>query len=105
MGRLMPTYDYACASGHRHEHFCKIADRPTHRECPECGTRGEVRPVRPAIVTHIVVDYPGSKKFKAGYIRLARGSQGDEDPGPAPAARSRRRTKRPRQNGAIWRTP
>lgn len=104
MGRLMPTYDYACESGHRHEHFCKIADRPTHRECPECGAEAKFILCAPAIVTNIVVDYPGSKKFKAGYIH----SHGDRKGTKIQVGAGGKITpsdEAPSTGGAIWKNP
>lgn len=66
----MPTYDFICTNEHVHEVFCSISSKPTNPACPECG---EV--CRQAFLTapHVwkglyVLDYPGSKSLKAGYI-------------------------------------
>ena len=64
----MPIYDYRCPSGHIHEHRCRIADRPAELPCPDCGASSKQAIIAaPALPTTIVVDYPGSKKHKAGY--------------------------------------
>ena len=64
----MPNYDYRCPTGHVHEVRCRIADKPEEAPCPECGAGSRhVFLVAPAMPTLIVVDYPGSKKHKAGY--------------------------------------
>ena len=66
----MPMYDYRCTDeecGHVEE---SIEDSETIViTCSECGGEshrffGEA----PKIFNTIVPDYPGSKKFKAGYI-------------------------------------
>jgi putative FmdB family regulatory protein len=35
----MPTYEYACPSGHLFEKFQRMTDRP-RAKCPVCGKRG-----------------------------------------------------------------
>lgn len=101
----MPTYDYRCANGHAHEHFCKIAERPDARNCPECGEPARFMLSAPALVTNIVVDYPGSKKFKAGYqhshgdrkgTKIQVGAGGKITPSDEPKASA---------DGAIWKNP
>jgi putative FmdB family regulatory protein len=66
----MPTYDFMCAQGHAHEIFCSISARPEISPCPECGAES-----RQAFLSapHVwkglyVLDYPGSKALKAGYV-------------------------------------
>ena len=66
----MPLYDFECPQGHAdYEVRCSIAakDAVPH-PCPECGAGGHVVILTaPAMPTTIVLDYPGSKKHKAGY--------------------------------------
>jgi putative FmdB family regulatory protein len=101
----MPTYDYRCEQGHDHEHFCKIAERTDSRECPECGGAAKFMISAPAVISHIVVDYPGSKKHKAGYqhthgdrrgTKIQTGYGGKITASDEPKAPS---------NGAIWKNP
>ena len=103
----MPNYDYQCEAGHRSEHRFRISDRPETVPCPTCGLDAIFGIFQvPAMPTMIVVDYPGSKKFKAGYTmshgdkrgtRIQTGYGGkvtprDEGPPPDPS-------------GAIWQNP
>ncbi len=37
----MPTYEYACPSGHSFERFEKMSDAPRRTNCPVCGKRAE----------------------------------------------------------------
>lgn len=65
----MPVYDYRCKHGHNTEHRCKIAERPEAVTCSRCGEEAAFGIFDcPALPTTIVVDYPGSKKKKAGYV-------------------------------------
>lgn len=65
----MPYYDYRCENSHEFELRCSISAKPEAPECPTCGavSRGVITRA-PAVPTTIVVAYPGSKKFKAGYV-------------------------------------
>lgn len=38
----MPYYDYECKKGHIFEELCSYKEREIKKECPECGTKGEV---------------------------------------------------------------
>lgn len=65
----MPTYDYRCPDGHFHEFRCSVSAKPETHTCPSCGA--EATPAittAPPIPKVIVLDYPGSKKLKAGYM-------------------------------------
>ena len=66
----MPTYVFACPNAHPDfEIRCSVSalDSELH-QCPACGESGHVViTTAPAVPTHIVLDYPGSKKHKAGY--------------------------------------
>lgn len=33
----MPTYEYECVNGHRHDRVKRIKDRNRPERCPECG--------------------------------------------------------------------
>lgn len=101
----MPSYDYLCPNEHVHEFTCRIADKPASHACPTCGldTRSVIL-VAPAMPTHIVVDYPGAKKHKAGYqhshgdkkgTKIQVGAGGKITPREEPLATS----------AAIWRNP
>jgi predicted nucleic acid-binding Zn ribbon protein len=101
----MPVYDYLCPNDHAHEHSCKIVERVDTRECPECGEIAKFQFGAPAIVTHIVVDYPGSKKHKAGYqhthgdrrgTKIQTGYGGKITPSDEPKGSP---------DGAIWKNP
>ena len=82
--------------------------RGNHRhsgKCPECGETAKFVLCAPALVTNIVVDYPGSKKFKAGYqhshgdrkgTKIQVGAGGKITPSDEPKAPA---------NGAIWKNP
>lgn len=66
----MPTYDYMCSNDHHIEHFCSISAKPATLPCPECG-----QDMRSVILTspHVwkniyILDYPDSKRLKAGYV-------------------------------------
>jgi putative FmdB family regulatory protein len=101
----MPTYDYLCPNNHAHEHFCSISARPETRQCPECGETAKSAILSaPSLATHIVLDYPGSKKHKAGYQHshadrkgnnIQVGYGGKITPRDAP----------PATDGAIWHNP
>jgi putative FmdB family regulatory protein len=72
----VPVYDYACPKGcEDYEVRCSIADRALPHPCPLCGEHGkQVILTVPAMPKVIVVDYPGSKKHKAGFVH----SHGDK---------------------------
>ena len=38
----MPYYDYECKDGHIFEELCSYKEREIKKECPECGSKGEV---------------------------------------------------------------
>ena len=66
----MPTYDYKCPNDHLHEIFCSVSARPDKPACPECGgvTRQVILTAPHVWKNLYVLDYPGSKALKAGYI-------------------------------------
>ena len=65
----MPVYDFSCENDHIIEVRCSIADREKERICEECGLPiHQIHLTFPAMPTTIIVDYPGSKKHKAGYV-------------------------------------
>lgn len=76
----MPNYDYECEQGHVFERRCSIATKEAEPAipCETCGT-----PARYVILTCpainntevMILDYPGSKRLKAGYVH----SHGDMD--------------------------
>ena len=66
----MPTYEFMCPDAHVHEIFCSISSKPATPPCPVCG-----KDSKQAFLTapHVwkglyVLDYPGSKALKAGFI-------------------------------------
>ena len=105
MGGLMPNYDYRCSTGHVHEVRCRIADKPEETSCPECGAESHhVFLTAPAMPTHIVVDYPGSKKFKAGYTHTHGDRKGTKIQ--VGAGGKITRSEEPKATGpAIWKNP
>ncbi len=69
----MPVYDFGCSAGDEHlfEHRCSIADKPASIPCPVEGCELQATQKHigvPAMPTTIIVDYPGSKRLKAGYV-------------------------------------
>lgn len=66
----MPTYEYACPSAHTHEIFCSISAKPSSPPCPTCGEAcKQVFLTSPHVWKGLyVLDYPGSKEKKAGYV-------------------------------------
>jgi putative FmdB family regulatory protein len=61
----MPMYDFQCSNGHQFEDICGVNELPV---CPECGANTEkVWNKSPPVLVAIIPDYPGSKRFKAGY--------------------------------------
>lgn len=92
----MPTYEYSCPSGHNFEIFCSISSKPEAPPCPEvlCYEQLEptdiAQPVEPRVCglpakqvfltppdlwitgdcgnRKTVLDTPGSKANKAGYV-------------------------------------
>lgn len=83
----MPTYEFECPEGHQFEIFCSISSKPEHPPCSvvvekafcspcteECGKAAK-QVFRTPPTTWIVgeghktvLDYPGSKGLKAGYV-------------------------------------
>ncbi len=75
----MPTYVYACPNKHHQEHRSSISAKPETLPCPECGEPAlPAINYMPAVPTTIVVDYPGSKRFKAGYMHTHADRKGDK---------------------------
>lgn len=71
----MPIYDFHCESGHDFERLLTISNRDEAQPCPICnGPSKRVYIGFPSMPTTIVIDYPGSKKLKAGYVH----SHGDK---------------------------
>lgn len=61
----MPMYDFQCPKGHQFEEISAVNEVVC---CPECGETAEkVWRKSAPVLTAIVPDYPGSKRFKAGY--------------------------------------
>ena len=62
----MPMYDFVCACGTETEEIVEAGETVS---CEKCG-----KPMQriwnkfPASPTHIIVDYPGAKRLKAGYV-------------------------------------
>jgi putative FmdB family regulatory protein len=69
----MPMYDFECVKGHQFEEICAVN---TPMVCPECGEKSERvwRKVAKNLVA-IIPDYPGSKRFKAGYQHTSQADQ------------------------------
>lgn len=90
----MPTYNYRCEAGHTTERFCSIRERdenpnppctelvdadngsPTKLPCGAATT--QVFTAMPSVnnTEVMILDYPGSKRLKAGYVHAF------VDPGP-----------------------
>lgn len=77
----MPTYEFQCTEGHDFEHFCSISAKPSSTPCPTllgeavpCGApskqvfRTPPEHWIPGSNKRTVLDYPGSKALKAGYV-------------------------------------
>lgn len=66
----VPNYDFKCANDHLTEKRFTVSAKPDTIECPECGE--EARTVilgAPYTWTNtFILDYPGSKALKAGYV-------------------------------------
>ena len=102
----MPTYDYKCPNEHYHDHFCSISSKPATRPCPECGEEAKTVILgAPGLALNIVLDYPGSKKHKAGYqhshgdrkgTKIQIGPGGKITPSDEPKGSP---------DGAIWKNP
>lgn len=79
----MPTYDYQCPKGHRFERFCSISAKEA-TPSPPCTVEGCAEPSSQILVSMpalnntelYILDYPGSKRLKAGYVHS------HVDPGP-----------------------
>jgi putative FmdB family regulatory protein len=66
----MPNYDYECEDGHITEVTCSISNKPETITCPEC-TKTAKYIISGCMLNNpdiCVLSYPGSKKFKAGYV-------------------------------------
>lgn len=69
----MPMFDFRCSKGHEFEEICSSDEKMT---CPKCGEAAEkVWNAAPPVLTHIIPDYPGSKRFKAGYQHTSHADQ------------------------------
>ena len=101
----MPTYDYACDQGHTHEVRCSFADKPACEPCPECGEPSKrVITQVPAVLTHVIPSYPGSKKVAAGYQHShgdRRGTKTQSGYGGMVQASA----EAPATSDAIWKNP
>jgi putative FmdB family regulatory protein len=72
----VPTYEYRCQNDHVFDVRCSIAARPDVERCQTCD-RPATRLISVPHVNnpeHCVLDYPGSKRLKAGYVH----SHGDK---------------------------
>lgn len=117
----MPTYNYKCEQGHITERWCSIRERDAdpNPPCTEkvdadngspteltCGAKTtQVFLTMPSInnTEVMILDYPGSKRLKAGYVHSY------VDPGPTkvsvgPAGQLNPHSK-PRHPAASWVTP
>lgn len=66
----MPNYDFQCPHDHVFEVRCNISERTAPRECPECHELSTLVILAAPHLndgTKVVLDYPGSKRLKAGY--------------------------------------
>ena len=72
----MPTFEYSCENGHRFEVRSSTSNKPDH---PPCEVEGCTAPTKqgfftapelwiPGVNKETVLDYPGSKRLKAGYV-------------------------------------
>lgn len=67
----MPTYDYSCGDeSHDFEHFCSISAKPATLPCPTCqkDAKSIIKSVPHVWKGLYILDYPGSKALKAGYV-------------------------------------
>lgn len=65
----MPIYDFTCTGCDRKtEETHSIAKAEAGIKCSECSAPLERHVGAPHTFTAIVPTYPGSKKFKAGYV-------------------------------------
>lgn len=66
----MPVYDFRCPEGHDYEVRCSIAARVDPHLCG-CGLPGKLVILTAPRVNDtsvVILDYPGSKRLKAGYV-------------------------------------
>jgi len=65
----MPLYDFQCVKGHEFEEISAVNAPMT---CPKCGEKAVRiwRKVAKCLV-EFIPDYPGSKRFKAGYTHTS----------------------------------
>ena len=102
----MPNYDFRCPAGHVHELTCRIADKPPLTKCQTCGEEAHhVFLVAPAMPTTIVVDYPGSKKHKAGYQHTHGDRGGTKIQTGYGGKITRSEVPKGSPDGAIWKNP
>lgn len=71
----MPTYDFKCPQGHLFECFRSISahEADPHPHCPHegCGLPGSRVLISMPYINNtevMILDYPGSKRLKAGYV-------------------------------------
>lgn len=67
---MWKTFDFECDTC-KHVFDALVYGLTAFPECcPECsGTKGFTRQLcAPPVPTKIIIDYPGSKRFKAGYV-------------------------------------
>lgn len=69
----MPVYDFECENGHLFEVRCSIANRTDEHRCDveDCDALGRQVLLQAPMLNDPnvrILDYPGSKKFKAGYV-------------------------------------
>lgn len=102
----MPTYEYMCSNDHVHEARFSISERPEQHECPECKQMAkQVILTAPAIPSHIVIDYPGSKKHKAGYQHSHGDRKGTKIQSGYGGIITPSDTPKGSPDGAIWKNP
>lgn len=66
----MPTYDFECPACEHQvlDDICSIATAEAGVACPKCSVFMTRLMNAPRMFTTIIPMYPGSKRFKAGYI-------------------------------------
>jgi hypothetical protein len=67
----MANYDFQCKNEHIFEITCTIAERNNSFFCPECQEPGKRVFLSFPMVNdpnNMILEYPGSKKLKAGYV-------------------------------------
>jgi len=69
----MPNYDYECEEGHITEVHCSISDKLETISCPVCEKKAKYIISTVPMLNNpevCILDYPGSKKLKAGYVHI-----------------------------------